>query len=465
MRQMSATSISDKKVGDVDVQMSKLRQQIDSLQKKLKEENDKRIKIEKDLEREQQRVKELEIFKEKQQQILKKKTEDLLTAQRRLRSNSNAGLHNEDNSTSASKHWVEQEMEKIIQEKRQMELFRDELQKREDLIKKKEGLLKEKNELEVKKLRASHAINQEKTSIKELEETHSNLIKQRRQIDEKLNKGDVLSALEERRLIEIDEAIEALEIAIEYENDTIQTHQNKLKDSILFSGTHSSVKSSDVSETVLHKLSTVPYEETKYLVKKFFQKVIDLKEMEQKKQLEISELQIQLEEQNRIVEQLKHMLNTSGGDTERRLNEQKVKYEKNQRQLMQQIAVMEKEMAMYKERLAMIKSMSKSNAAGAGIHDASSPQLADLSSASSFLTDRNKSAASGVMNKSHLVGGVGSESFFLKNNHNDHDLDKIANGVGANGSSTSRTIKVSRKDLRKLDDEELMQRSIKKDQK
>jgi hypothetical protein len=47
-----------------------------------------------------------------------------------------------------------------------------------------------------------------------------------------------------------------------------------------------------VNENVLGKLSSVPYEETKYLVKKFFQKVIDLKEIEQKKQLEITELQV-----------------------------------------------------------------------------------------------------------------------------------------------------------------------------
>jgi hypothetical protein len=50
-----------------------------------------------------------------------------------------------------------------------------------------------------------------------------------------------------------------------------------------------------MNENVLQKLSTVPYEETKYLVKKFFQKVIDLKETEQKKQLEISELQVCLQ--------------------------------------------------------------------------------------------------------------------------------------------------------------------------
>ena len=42
----------------------------------------------------------------------------------------------------------------------------------------------------------------------------------------------------------------------------------------------------------MEKLSTVPYEETKHLVKKFFAKIIDLKEAEHKKLGEISELQV-----------------------------------------------------------------------------------------------------------------------------------------------------------------------------
>jgi kinesin family protein 7 len=237
MRLMIADKNNDKKLSDMELQMGKLRQQVDSLTKRLKEEGEKKLKLEKDLEKEQTRVKELEIFKEKQQQILKKKTEDLMTAQRRLRSNSSAGL-NEDSTqqlTSASKHWVEQEMEKIILEKRQMEQLKDELAKREALVKKKETLLKEKNDLEVKKLRASQLIAENnKTSMKELEETHSNLIRQRKQIDEKIHKGDVLTPSEERRLIEIDEAIEALESAIEFENDSIVDQENKLKDSIVF---------------------------------------------------------------------------------------------------------------------------------------------------------------------------------------------------------------------------------------
>ena len=62
---------------------------------------------------------------------------------------------------------------------------------------------------------------------------HGNLVKQRKQLDDRLSQGGILSPAEERRLIEIDEAIEALEIAIDYEKESIRDHQQKLKDSIL----------------------------------------------------------------------------------------------------------------------------------------------------------------------------------------------------------------------------------------
>lgn len=47
-----------------------------------------------------------------------------------------------------------------------------------------------------------------------------------------------------------------------------------------------------ISENVLGQLSNVPYEETKFLLKKFFQKIIDLKELEHKRSGEIGELQV-----------------------------------------------------------------------------------------------------------------------------------------------------------------------------
>jgi hypothetical protein len=96
--------------------------------------------------------------------------------------------------------------------------------------------------------------------MRELEETHSSLVRQRKQMDERIHKGDVMSAAEERRLIEIDEAIEALESAIEFENDEIVDHENRLRDSVLFkNGTPTAMN--DVSwffdDTLLLKLSFV----------------------------------------------------------------------------------------------------------------------------------------------------------------------------------------------------------------
>lgn len=125
-------------------------------------------------------------------------------------------------------------MEKVLMEKQQMEQLREELEKREELLKKKEILLQEKNQLEVRKLRASHH-NQNQN----LEETHNQLVKQRKHLDEKLSKGDLLTPAEERRLIEIGEAIEALEVAIEYETESIREQESRIRESIVFTANDS----------------------------------------------------------------------------------------------------------------------------------------------------------------------------------------------------------------------------------
>lgn len=82
---MNATGNTEKRMSEIEINLSKARQQIEQLQKRLKDESDKKAKLEKDLEREQQRAREFELRAEKQQTVLKKKSEDLVTAQRRLR--------------------------------------------------------------------------------------------------------------------------------------------------------------------------------------------------------------------------------------------------------------------------------------------------------------------------------------------------------------------------------------------
>jgi kinesin family member 7 len=241
----SAHVISEKRINELELALAKAKQQHDHLQRKIKEESEKRIRNDKDSATEQQKLKDLELKNEQQQKLLKKKTEDLLAAQRRLRSaggnGSTTNLHQTEENA-INKHWIEQEMEKIVKEKRQIEQFKEELKTREDLMKKKELLSKEKSALQLKKQQQQQPISRRESlgteailprvDIKELEDTKTNYVKQKKQLGERISSGIGSNAADERRLIEIDEAIEALEIAIEYENESINDQQMKLKDSI-----------------------------------------------------------------------------------------------------------------------------------------------------------------------------------------------------------------------------------------
>lgn len=75
----------EKKVQELEVHIDRMRNQQDQLQKKLKEEADRKIKMERDMQRQQQKIKELEDQMNQQQKILKRKMEEVAAAQRRLR--------------------------------------------------------------------------------------------------------------------------------------------------------------------------------------------------------------------------------------------------------------------------------------------------------------------------------------------------------------------------------------------
>lgn len=119
-KHLNTTLNSDKRIADLELALSKMRQQQELLQKRVKEETDKKIKVEKDLDREQQRLKELEIRSDQQTKLLKKKTEDLLVTQRRLRSTSSNALNGHNTNSDESigvKHCLDGEFEKILQDR------------------------------------------------------------------------------------------------------------------------------------------------------------------------------------------------------------------------------------------------------------------------------------------------------------------------------------------------------------
>jgi hypothetical protein len=489
-------------MSELEITLNKMKQQQEILQRKIKEDSEKKIKLEKDLEKEQQKIKELQTRNDQQQKILKKKTEDLASAQRRLRSGSLSGLADENTN---SKHWVEQEMEKIIQERKQLDLIKDELVKREELCRKREYLLQEKNELQIKKLRSSQTVREslslvnhkietldkqlkesQTTALKDnLFQTQTNLIQQRKQLDERLSQGCILTSGEERRLIEIEEAIEALDVAIKFESDSIKDQETKLK-------------RSDMSDNVLNKLTEIPHEEAKLLVKKFFHKIIDLKELERKKELLNDELQVQLDEKIRLVEELKKSINISSNDLDRRLIIQQQQYEKQVNALLEQlsdcsskISSYEKEISVYKDKIRKTTATKRVVANGGdenhdsgdylgysndgrqlsnnGFHlnehsivmATSQQQHSARTSASTISTQRNSSINDIVIpalsnNLKHLNGNVSSN---VKSAN--YCQDSLVDGSINQDLSVKKVIKFSRKDLQPLSEAEVVKRNKK----
>jgi hypothetical protein len=122
-KHLNSTANSDKRIVELELALSKMRQQQELLQKKIKDEGDKKIKLEKDLDKEQQRLKELELASENQKKLLKKKSEDLIAAQRRLRSTSANGLNllngngTQSEENLAGKQCLDSEIDRVLQEK------------------------------------------------------------------------------------------------------------------------------------------------------------------------------------------------------------------------------------------------------------------------------------------------------------------------------------------------------------
>ena len=110
------------------------------------------------------------------------------------------------------------------------------------------------------------------------------LLKQKRLFQERLEQQNtVLSPTEERRLIEIDEAIEAIELAIDYQNNIIQKREREVQQSI---------RASQGPDSPLFKIGQLNENESKDLCRKLFEKVIDLKEEDYKTRREFDEIKV-----------------------------------------------------------------------------------------------------------------------------------------------------------------------------
>ncbi|XP_077978007.1 kinesin-like protein KIF27 isoform X2 [Glandiceps talaboti] len=352
---------NEKKVSDLEHAIDKMKQQQELLQKRLKDEADRKTKLEREMQRDQQRIKELEIRNEQQQKILKRKTEEVAAAQRKLRQGSAQLVGEDQHKIEEQKKWLDNEVEKVLERKQRISELEEELMKREACIFEKEAMLREKSELEMRKLRSSQVLSKDmiglankldsveqeierkstelrqsmdggsdkmKENVKTLRKERDRLHKQRAILDEKLHLGALLSPSEERRLIELDEGVEAVDAAIEYKTDTIQDKQAELRRNDYLTQGDDSLPS---------KLTNLTPTETKTLLTKYFEKVVGLRESERRKELAVSELEMKIDEQERFIHDLENALQKSAMERDRKLTVQQREHEEKVQLLMKQM--------------------------------------------------------------------------------------------------------------------------------
>ncbi|XP_072260191.1 kinesin-like protein KIF27 [Pyxicephalus adspersus] len=349
---------NDKCVSDLEKNILNMRQQQSQLQKKLKMETEKKKKLELAVQKDQQQIKELQSKTEQQQKMLKLKNEEIAAIRRRKSSSSipdQLQLKMEE-----QKKWLDEEVDKVLKERQALSELEEDLKKREESVAKMEAMLKEKSQLEIKKLRSSQALNSDmlrlsirlntlenelkdkskelhsgnteaqrriSEEVKVLQKERDHLLQRRDSLDEKLKNGTVLSPEEEHILFQLEEGIEALEAAIEYKNECIQSQQRALKDS--------SQILTQSENNVIEKFSFLSAAETRSILVVFFRKVVSLRETERKLQLQCQELSMKVSEQESIVRELESALEHLTLQTDRRMTQQHKEHEQKTQLLLQ----------------------------------------------------------------------------------------------------------------------------------
>ncbi|XP_031443586.1 kinesin-like protein KIF7 isoform X1 [Phasianus colchicus] len=362
-RLVSLSAQSEKRVQELERNIQLMRRQQGQLQRRLREESEQKRRLEAEMNKRQHRVKELELKHEQHQKILRIKTEEIAAFQRKRRSGSNGSVISleQQQKIEEQKKWLDMEMDKVLEQRQALDELEDELRKREAIVAKKEALLQEKNGLESKRLRSSQALTDDivrvssrlehlekeltekngqlrhgsahdqqqiRQEISNLRQEKDQLLKQRLELDNKLRQGTLLSPEEERILFQLDEAIEALDAAIEYKNESITCRQRVLRASASLL--------SQCEMNLMAKLSYLSSSETRALLCKYFDKVVTLREDQHRQHIAFSELEMQLEEQQQLVHWLEAAVERQRLEMDRQLTLQQKEHEQSMQLLLQQ---------------------------------------------------------------------------------------------------------------------------------
>ncbi|XP_011809361.1 PREDICTED: kinesin-like protein KIF27 isoform X2 [Colobus angolensis palliatus] len=343
------------------VELTETQKQLQELENKDLSDVAMKVKLQKEFRKKMDaaklRVQELQL-KTGQEEGLKPKAEDLDACNLKRRKGS-FGSIDQLQKLDEQKKWLDEEVEKVLNQRQELEELEEDLKKREAIVSKKEALLQEKSHLENKKLRSSQALNtdslkistrlnlleqelseknvqlqtstaEEKIKISEqvevLQKEKDQLQKRRNSVDEKLKNGRVLSPEEEHVLFQLEEGIEALEAAIEYKNESIQHRRNSLRASF-----HNLSRS---EANVLEQIACLSPVEIRAILFRYFNKVVNLREAERKQQLYNEEMKMKVLERDNMVRELESALDHLKLQCDRRLTLQQKEHEQKMQLLL-----------------------------------------------------------------------------------------------------------------------------------
>lgn len=144
--------------------------------------------------------------------------------------------------------------------------------------------------------------------IRDLRKNRERLLEERYKIDNKVTNKKILSDIEERKLLQYEEAIESIDLAIEYKNRLLCGHL-PLTEGL-----------SDTNYTTLLEIAMKLNEnEMRMLLQRYFEKIIDLRSSSKKLEIQIGDVEHQNENLSCRVRNLSQALQQVRLDAERRI--------------------------------------------------------------------------------------------------------------------------------------------------
>ncbi|KAK1892937.1 Kinesin-like protein KIF27 [Dissostichus eleginoides] len=224
-----------------------------------------------------------------------------------------------------------------------------------------EACLQQKNKLEIKRLRSSQALSQNLLSVsvrlesleeqlgssssvrqtggvtmEELKRERDTLKKRRDALDRELKDNRVLTVEEEHSLLQLEEAIEALDAALEFKNHSIQDQQKKL---LIEDSSSHQPHSPDPAQLcdVIRKLKDLSPAEASELLIRYFNKVVCLREAEGHLRLQCEELELHAREREVVLREMEVATQRVALDADRRLTQQHQDHQSNIQLLLQKL--------------------------------------------------------------------------------------------------------------------------------